>query len=262
VKIKFLGTGSGVASLNRFHSSLLITSKNYNLLIDCGDAISRAILNQNINYNIIDAILISHLHADHYAGLPSLITQMKLGGRKKELSVFVHSSNKNFLEDFIFHSYVFKGRMNFKLTVIPFEDEKKINLTNDFNFISKLNSHLKKYQTSELKNKISFSSLSFLIKDDENSCIYTGDVGSENDLYLFNEKVNWFISEITHINPNSLINVLKDLDPDKIILTHIDDERLQIVNVSLEEIPRPDEKSRFLIAFDGFELDHYKSNCL
>ena len=28
---------------------------------------------------------------------------------------------------------------------------------------------------------------------------YSGDVGSENDLYLFNQKVDWFITETTHI---------------------------------------------------------------
>lgn len=262
MKVKFLGTGSGLTTLKRFHSSLLITSSNYKLLVDCGDGVSRALHNQSIGCNVIDAILISHLHPDHFSGLPSLITQMKLGGRKKELSIFVHSSNKDFIEDFIFHSYLFKERMNFKLNVIPFDDEKEIKLSNDFYFNSKLNSHLHKYQTSELNNKISFASLSFLLKDDENSCIYTGDIGTEKDLFLFKQKANWFISEITHINPSSLLNVLQELHPDKIILTHIDDETEQIIDMFLKEVLRSIEKSSFIIAFDGLELNHYNSNCL
>lgn len=262
MKIKFLGTGSGVTSLKRFHSSFLITSKIFNLLVDCGDGISRALLNQNIDFNIIDAILISHLHADHYTGLPSLITQMKLVGRKKELTVFVHSSNKKFIEDFIFHSYLFKERMNFKLIVIPIDEEKQINPVNDFSFTLKLNSHLNKYQTNELKDKITFASLGFYFKDEENSCIYTGDIGNENDLFLFNPKVDWFISEITHINLNSLLKVLQNLNPDKIILTHYSDGAEQMIDRFYEDLKDSERKLRFITAFDGFELNHYNSNCL
>ncbi len=254
MKIKFLGTGSGLTSLKRFHSSLLITSSNYNLLVDCGDGISRALINQNIGCNVIDAILISHLHPDHYSGLPSLITQMKLGGRKKELSVFVHSSNKDFIEEFIFRSYLFYNRMDFKLNINSFDAENKIDLNKKFSFISKLNSHLDKYHTNELISKISFASLSFLFKDDIASCIYTGDIGCEDDLFLFRQKVSWFISEISHINPGSLLNVLHELHPDKIILTHIDDETEQIIKVFIKDLVISTEKPSFLVAFDGLDL--------
>ncbi len=113
MKIKFLGTGSGKTSLNRYHSSFLISSSTNSLLVDCGDGISKAILKQNIDFNSFNSILISHFHADHFAGLPSLLTQMKLGGRKNELTIFVHSSEKPFLEDFICHSYLFKRANDF-----------------------------------------------------------------------------------------------------------------------------------------------------
>jgi ribonuclease Z len=132
MKIKFLGTGSGQTSLNRFHSSFLISSSNHNLLVDCGDGISKAILKQNINFNSIDSILISHFHADHFAGLPSLLTQMKLSSRKNDLTIFVHSSEKDFLEDFIFHSYLFKERMTFNLKIISFDEETEIKVSENF----------------------------------------------------------------------------------------------------------------------------------
>ena len=224
MKIKFLGTGSGKTSLNRYHSSFLISSSKYNLLVDCGDGISKAILAQNIDFNSIDSILISHFHPDHFSGLPSLITQMKLSSRKNELKIFVHSSEKDFLEDFIFHSYIFKERINFELSIIPFDEEKEIKLFKDFNFTSKLNSHLDKYRKYNHEKKLGFVSLSFLFKDDENSCIYSGDVGNENDLYLFNQKVDWFITETSHIKFENVLDLLEKLDPAKIILTHIGDD--------------------------------------
>ncbi len=254
MKIKFLGTGSGLASLKRFHSSILITSSGYNLLVDCGDGISRAILKQNIDFNSIDSILISHLHADHYAGLPSLLTQMKLTQRTKELIVFVHSADKNFLEDFIFHSYLFRERMSFELRIISIDNDQEIKIKNDFGFTSKLNSHLGKYQTNDLKNKLSLASLSFLFRDKENVVFYSGDIGNEKDLYLFNQKVDWFITEITHLQVENLEEVFKKLNPEKLILTHIDDDSEEILEGYLELLPKQ-LKSRFFLASDGIELN-------
>ena len=144
MKIKFIGTGSGKTSLKRFHTSFLISSTNHNMLVDCGDGISRAILNQNISFKSIDSILISHLHADHYAGLASLLTQMKLTGRTKVLSIFIHSREKDFIEDFISHSYLFKERMSFELKIIPFVDKREITANENINFTARLNSHLDK----------------------------------------------------------------------------------------------------------------------
>ena len=227
MRIKFLGTGSAQTSLNRFHSSFLISSSNHNLLVDCGDGISKAILKQNIDFNSIDSILISHFHADHYSGLPSLITQMKLLSRKNDLTIFVHSSEKDFLENFIFHSYLFKERMTFNLIIVSFNEEDEVLLIDDFRFTSKLNSHLNKYKKASLKttslqeNKLVFASLSFLFKDNENCFIYTGDVSGENDLYLFNEKVDWFITETTHIRPEEILDLLDKLDPAKLNLNSL-----------------------------------------
>ena len=248
MKIKFLGTGSGKTSLNRYHSSFLVTSAKYNLLVDCGDGISRAILAQNFDFNSIDSVIVSHFHPDHFSGLPSLITQIKLSSRKNGLKIFVHSSEKDFLEDFIFRSYIFRERINFEFSIVPFDEEKEIELFKDFNFTSKLNSHLDKYRKYNHEKKLGFVSLSFLFKDDENSCIYSGDVGNQNDLYLFNQKVDWFITETSHIKFESVLDLLEKLDPAKIILTHIGDDFYPSLPENL--------KSCIISAYDGLELSH------
>lgn len=261
MKIKFLGTGSGQTSLNRFHSSFLISSSNHNLLVDCGDGISKAILKQNINFNSIDSILISHFHADHFPGLPSLLTQMKLSSRKNDLTIFVHSSEKDFLDSFIFHSYLFKERMTFNLKLISFHAETEIKVVEKFNFVSKINSHLDKYKKYDFENKLGFASLSFYFKDDENSLIYSGDIGNENDLYLFNQKVDWFITETTHIRKENILKLLEKSDPTEIILTHIGDDFEKPLNEFHQSLPNH-IKSRIIQAFDGFELNPYHSGCL
>ena len=261
MKIKFLGTGSGQTSLNRSHSSILISSSKFNLLVDCGDGISRAFLNQKIDFQSIDFILISHFHADHFTGLPALLTQMKLVSKKTNLTIFVHISEKNFLEQFLFHSYLFKERMTFEVKIISFETESEIKMDNSFFFIARRNSHLDKYKQYDPDKRLGFVSLSFFFRDDENSVIYTGDIASEKDLYLFDQKVEWFISESTHIEPQYFADILTKLNPDKLILTHISDENKGSL-LSFQQNMSKSLKSRIFFASDGFDLKHCDTGCL
>jgi ribonuclease BN (tRNA processing enzyme) len=65
-----LGTGSAF-TLKNFQSNYLLKGEK-NLLIDCGGDIRFSLKEQNMSYKDIDAVYISHLHADHQGGLEYL----------------------------------------------------------------------------------------------------------------------------------------------------------------------------------------------
>ena len=76
MKMTFLGAGSAFtnpALSNNYQSNMIITSDNgKNLLIDCGTQAHIAMHEQGLHANagdIIDAVYISHLHADHIGGM-------------------------------------------------------------------------------------------------------------------------------------------------------------------------------------------------
>lgn len=255
MKIRFIGTGSGKASLKRHHSSLLVSSKNYNLLIDCGDSTSLALLKQNVNFNSIDAILISHLHADHYSGLASLLTQMKLLNRKTNLTIFIHQSLIDYIKSFLLNSYLFMERLGFELNLIGVEEEKTNQLTDLLSFRAKLNSHLDKYKSSAVSQNVNLASLSFLFRDNESSFFYSADIGSEKDLYLFNEKVDLFIVESSHVNSEDLKRLVVKNVADKIIITHIDEDSEENLIKFIKSL-EIDKKSNISLALDGFILEH------
>jgi hypothetical protein len=145
--------------------------------------------------------------------------------------------------------------MDFELKVISFETEEKIKFSQSFSFTSKLNSHLEKYRKNADANKLSLVSLSFLFSDEKNSAIYSGDVGATQDLYLFDDIVDWFITEVSHIDLKELSTILYKNHPDKIILTHIDDDSEVFLKEFINSFPNG-QKSHYFIAFDGFILDH------
>lgn len=259
--LKFIGTGSGKTSLKRNHSSFLISDEGHNLIIDCGDGISRALLKQDINFRSIDSILISHLHADHYSGLASLITQMKLSGREEPLSVYIHSSLCDVIEDFLLRSYLFKTKMNFQLIIIPFEFDVETRVSEHLCLTAKSNSHLNGYKPYDINNVLSFASASFLFSDSKYNVVYSGDIGSVNDLFLFNQKTDFLITEISHISREEILEVYKKIQPDKMILTHIADEIEESLKTFIDSLSS-EQKSHIIIAEDGLSLPIHTKYCL
>ncbi|MEO5376894.1 MAG: MBL fold metallo-hydrolase [Magnetococcus sp. DMHC-6] len=74
MKISFIGVGSAFTSYDYWQSNLLITTGDgHNMLIDCGSDARFALLPFGIDHHNlahkIEAVYISHLHADHIGGL-------------------------------------------------------------------------------------------------------------------------------------------------------------------------------------------------
>lgn len=57
-------------------------------LIDCGEGTQVQLRKHKIKFSRIDHIFISHLHGDHFFGLPGLVSTFRLLGREKELNIY------------------------------------------------------------------------------------------------------------------------------------------------------------------------------
>ncbi len=255
MKIRFIGTGSGKTSLQRFHSSIFFSSDSYNLLIDTGDGISKALLSQNINLHLINGILITHLHPDHFSGLGALIVQLKLINRTNELDIYLHQSLVEVVKRYIYNSYLFSERMDFEINYKVFDTEETVKIEDNFTFLSKQNSHLEVYKKYDYLNLLSFSCLSLLLNLQGINVFYTGDIGEKKDLYLFKEhKIDIMISEISHIDFKDLIQAYKTQSVEKLYLTHISDEdetKLEKFYLSIND----EDREKIISAFDGLTED-------
>lgn len=256
MRITFLGTSSGKTSVKRFHSSLFIAIKKYYLLVDAGDGISCALLNNKIDFNSINGIIITHLHADHFSGLSSLITQMKLANRTNHLEIFIHRSLVEVIKEFLLRMYLIPERMKFKINYKTFVDSKHIKISEGFFFSAKKNSHfdeLKKYST-KYPDLVLYSA-SLLFEWEMKKIIYTSDIGSVEDLLLFkNVRPDIFICEATHIPIGTLINKIELIRPEKVYLTHYSDENKNFVR---EILTRPARKilPEIFLAKDSLSIE-------
>lgn len=82
LQLQMLGTGSAFSKLYNNNNALL-SDGSLSLLIDCGVTAPRALHHLGMSFNDIDAVLITHIHADHVGGLEELAFKMKFTYRRK-----------------------------------------------------------------------------------------------------------------------------------------------------------------------------------
>jgi ribonuclease BN (tRNA processing enzyme) len=73
VEVIFLGTGDAFGSGGRLQSSALVRSEHASVLVDCGGSTLAALRARGLDPSSIDAILLTHLHGDHFGGVPFFI---------------------------------------------------------------------------------------------------------------------------------------------------------------------------------------------
>ena len=73
VELQFLGTGDAFGSGGRFQTCLHLRGASGNLLIDCGASSLIAMRRRGVNPSEIGWVLLTHLHGDHFGGLPLLV---------------------------------------------------------------------------------------------------------------------------------------------------------------------------------------------
>jgi ribonuclease BN (tRNA processing enzyme) len=87
VSIRFLGCGDAFAAGGRFHTSFHLEGGTEPLLIDCGASTLIALKRDGIDPSSIGWVVLSHLHGDHFGGLPWLILDGQFSKRTKRLVI-------------------------------------------------------------------------------------------------------------------------------------------------------------------------------
>ncbi len=85
--VVFLGTGGSVPSARRNTAAVLVRRGGDRLLFDCGEGTQRQ-MQRSVGLVAVDSIFITHLHADHYLGLPGLLKSYDMQDRAEPLDIY------------------------------------------------------------------------------------------------------------------------------------------------------------------------------
>ncbi len=87
MELRFLGSGDALGSGGRFQTCLHVRGEGFELLIDCGASSLVAMRRFGVDPGGVDAVLLSHLHGDHFGGLPFLVLAGQFSRRSRPLVV-------------------------------------------------------------------------------------------------------------------------------------------------------------------------------
>jgi ribonuclease Z len=86
--VVFLGTSASAPTARRGTASQLVRRGGDRLLFDCGEGTQRQLLRSTVGLVDLEEIFITHLHADHYLGLPGMLKTFSLRMREVPLTVY------------------------------------------------------------------------------------------------------------------------------------------------------------------------------
>jgi ribonuclease BN (tRNA processing enzyme) len=89
VRVTVLGSGDAYGSGGRAHSAYLVDAPACIFLVDCGATVLQSLKQLGRDPGDIDFVLLSHLHGDHFGGLPFLFMEYRYERpRRRPLTVY------------------------------------------------------------------------------------------------------------------------------------------------------------------------------
>jgi ribonuclease BN (tRNA processing enzyme) len=87
VQVHFIGSGDAFGSGGRFQTCIGVARDERLVLLDCGATSLVAMKQLGIDPGAVDAIVLSHFHADHYGGVPLFILDAQFSRRTRPLVI-------------------------------------------------------------------------------------------------------------------------------------------------------------------------------
>lgn len=84
VILTFAGSGDTLGSGGKLQTCIHVEAESSTFLMDCGASSLPALKHLNIDLNSIDTIFITHLHGDHFAGIPFFVLDAQLSANRSD----------------------------------------------------------------------------------------------------------------------------------------------------------------------------------
>jgi ribonuclease BN (tRNA processing enzyme) len=246
MKLTIIGSGDAFGSGGRFNTCFFLETAKATLLVDCGASALPALKGQGIDPNRIDAIVLSHLHGDHFGGIPFfLLDSQFLARRDKPLTIAGPPGTRARLdaamEAFFPKSSGTKWRFSWSVKEIP------VGVASDVLGHSLL--------TAEVIHQSGAPSTALRLSDGEKVFAYSGDTEWTDALLAIARDADLFICECYayagkltgHMIWEILQTKILALAAKRLMLTHMNPTML----ARLDEI----EVAGVLVAADGLVLE-------
>lgn len=242
-QLRLLGVGDGWPSLERNHSAFLYTFSGACVLIDCGESVSRGLRQARVDWDGIDAIFLSHFHADHIGGFFMLVQSLWLKRRQRPLTVYLPRDGIEPIRNVLWAACLFDSLLPFELKFVGLEHRSPIVL-GALTVTPSRTGHLDRLAAMVPQERTHrFEAFAFLLEHGTERCVHSADVGSPEDLrFAFDRPVTHLLCELAHFEPDELVAFLQSVGyRGRVTLTHLPDplwtRRDEVTRALRESLP-------------------------
>jgi ribonuclease Z len=120
-RVAFLGTSAALTSAARDNTSLVFEAAGTALLADCGGGTLHRLERLGVDPLGLTHVVVTHVHVDHAYGLPSLVRQLMLLGRRTPLAVVCRPEHVEPLRALLTTFRVWERPDAFALQLVPID---------------------------------------------------------------------------------------------------------------------------------------------
>lgn len=228
VRVQFLGSGDAFGSGGRLQTCILLHAEGMRILVDCGTTALIAMRRFGVDPNDLSAIVLTHLHGDHFGGIPFFILDGQLvSKRTASLLIAGPPSTRERLSQamevlFPGSSAVQRGFPVEVMSLQPGQSDRIGPFT--------LTPHLVNHASGAPAYALRFESAGKVIT-------YSGDTEWTEGLAVAGQDADLFIAEAYfydkpvryHLDYATLVVQLPTFNPKRVVLTHASAEMLEHV---------------------------------
>jgi ribonuclease BN (tRNA processing enzyme) len=191
VRVIALGTGDAFCAAGRGHAAFLLETPSTRILVDCGPTALLGLKRRGLTSADIDTVLVSHLHGDHFGGIPFLLLECVFETpRKGPLTVLGPPHTDERIQD------VYRGMYKeLSARPLPFEYRCIELQPGECTRLGQI--EVVPFRTQHQKTEIA---LGFRVTVEGKTILYSGDTGWSEALIALSQGVDLFICECSYFD--------------------------------------------------------------
>ena len=237
LRLHLLGTGDAFGTGGRYQTCFWLEGGDESLLIDCGATSLSALKAAGVEPNDIDSVVVTHLHGDHFGGLPFLVLDGQFRRRTRPLTIAGPPDTERRVHEAM--EVLFPGstrvRRRFKTAFVEVPYRERTSLRSAV-------------VTSTRVEQPDTPACALRIEYDDRVVSYSGDTAWTEELVGLAEGADVFVAEAYffdrkvpfHLDYRTLVEQRDALRAKRIVLTHMSPDMLA-----------RQEEAEFECAYDG-----------